>query len=90
MSNLIDFDNLDLNSTPNTLPDSMPTELTTKEEINSPIKTKQSIKIINSIKTEICIQLFLNKILIIITQLGRIGSMVNYLFLCFPPSPLKN
>lgn len=38
---------------------------------------KQSSKVINDIKTEVVLQPFADRILILITQLGKVGNLVR-------------
>lgn len=74
MSSLLDFDKLDLASTPNTLPADLnrppPAAL-------SPIPTAQLARVIQGVHTELLVQVFGDRIFVVITQLGRIGALVS-------------
>ena len=43
----------------------------------SPIKSYQYAKVLNGLPTELLVQIFDDRILIILTQMGKIGSLVS-------------
>ncbi|SCV70940.1 BQ2448_3702 [Microbotryum intermedium] len=76
--------NLDLASTPNTLPASTSAPPTSAQPSSSSssssiIPTWQSSFAIEQIPTEILVQVFTDRVMIVVTQLGRIGSLVRSL-----------
>ncbi|KDE09133.1 hypothetical protein MVLG_00847 [Microbotryum lychnidis-dioicae p1A1 Lamole] len=84
MSSLLDLANLELASTPNTLPPSdcasSAQPSSSPSSSSSPpsvIPTWQSSFAIEQIPTEILVQVFTDRVMIIVTQLGRIGSLLQ-------------
>lgn len=73
MASLLDMANLDLSSNPNQLPPS----LQAPPSLPSPIPTAQLARTIQGQHTELLIQVFRDRIFVVITQLGRIGALVS-------------
>ncbi|GAA6004910.1 hypothetical protein JCM10207_008449 [Rhodosporidiobolus poonsookiae] len=80
MSALVDTDNLDLASTPGALPPSDPLPPPPRP---SAIPTAQRARIVNGVQTDVLVQSFADRILVLVTQLGRIGCMIQV----SPPPP---
>ncbi|GAA5822063.1 hypothetical protein JCM11251_004844 [Rhodosporidiobolus azoricus] len=81
MAGLIDEANLDLASTPG-LPPPVPS-VAPPPPPPSVIPTAQRARIINGVHTDVLVQSFADRILVIVTQLGRIGCMIQV----SPPPP---
>lgn len=78
MSALLDSANLDLASTPG-LPPVAPVAPAAHAAPPPPaaIPTAQQARVLNGTHTEVFIQVYADRILVIVTQLGRIGCMVS-------------
>ncbi|GAA5889658.1 hypothetical protein JCM8208_001089 [Rhodotorula glutinis] len=87
MSVLVDTANLDLASTPNQAPP--PEHLASAAPPPRPqphaIPTAQRARKVNGIHTDVVLQVFQDRVLVIVTQLGRIGAMIQ---VTAPPSAL--
>lgn len=77
MASLIDDANLDLASTPGLPPVAAIAEA---QQSSAPppsaIPTAQRARTVNGVHTEVLVQVYADRILVIVTQLGRIGCMV--------------
>ncbi|KAK4694306.1 hypothetical protein P7C70_g8756, partial [Phenoliferia sp. Uapishka_3] len=80
MSSLLDLANLDLASTPGMPP---PAQATPPAAATSPIATAQRARLINNLHTEVLVQSYSDRVLVLITQLGRIGCLLQV----NPPPP---
>ncbi|GAA5866404.1 hypothetical protein JCM3774_004668 [Rhodotorula dairenensis] len=78
MSALLDSANLDLASTPG-LPPVAPVAAAPHPAPPPPsaIPTAQRARVLNGIPTEVFVQVYADRILVIVTQLGRIGCMIQ-------------
>lgn len=85
MSALVDLANLDLASTPNHLPPPPPPPAAPP----AAIPTAQRARTLDGIHTDVVVQLFHDRVLVLVTQLGRIGAMVCGLVALSPSSPLS-
>lgn len=77
MSALLDFDKLDLASEPSTLPPSAFGDA--PDYSASPIPTAQLARTIRGQHTELLLQVYGDRIFLLLTQLGRIGALVSLL-----------
>ncbi|GAA5918509.1 hypothetical protein JCM6882_001360 [Rhodosporidiobolus microsporus] len=82
MSGLIDEANLDLASTPG-LPPPVSSAAPPPPPPPSVIPTAQRARIVNGVHTDVLVQSFADRILVVVTQLGRIGCMIQV----SPPPP---
>ncbi|GAA5950786.1 hypothetical protein JCM21900_002017 [Sporobolomyces salmonicolor] len=73
MSALLDVANLEPDQLAPSRPPSLP----------SAIPTAQRVRIVNGIQTDVLVQSFADRILVLVTQLGRIGCMIQV----SPPPP---
>ncbi|POY74139.1 hypothetical protein BMF94_2951 [Rhodotorula taiwanensis] len=84
MASLIDDANLDLASTPGLPPVAAIAEA---QQPSAPppsaIPTAQRARTVNGVHTEVLVQVYADRILVIVTQLGRIGCMIQV----SPPPP---
>ncbi|GAA5923493.1 hypothetical protein JCM3775_000405 [Rhodotorula graminis] len=88
MSALVDTANLDLASTPNQQPPLDPSASAPPPRAQPPpqaIPTAQRARKVNGIHTDVVVQIFQDRVLVIVTQLGRIGAMIQ---VTAPPSAL--
>lgn len=85
MTSLLDFTNLNLGR--EAQPEPTPST-STPSESQSPIQTRHATKLLNNIPTEILVQAYSDRIFILITQLGRIGSLVRSHLFTSPPQGL--
>ncbi|GAA5986609.1 hypothetical protein JCM10908_003822 [Rhodotorula pacifica] len=78
MSALLDSANLDLASTPG-LPPVAPVAASSYQAPPPPaaIPTAQQARVLNGVHTEVLVQVYADRILVIVTQLGRIGCMIQ-------------
>lgn len=76
MVSLLDIANLDLASTPGQLP---PTAELGPPVPPAAIPTAQAARIIQGQHTEVFVQAFGDRVLVLVTQMGRIGCMVSSL-----------
>ncbi|KAK4055702.1 hypothetical protein OIV83_000248 [Microbotryomycetes sp. JL201] len=81
MSALLDTSNLDLSSTPNTLPPSLEQGRLQPNGHSAAapaaVRTAQRARVIDGNHTEVIVQAFVDRVLVVITQLGRIGCMLQ-------------
>lgn len=73
MASLLDIANLDLASTPGQLPPAAQPA----PAPSSAIPTAQAARIIQGQHTEVLVQAFGDRVLVLVTQVGRIGCMVS-------------
>ncbi|KAK4056583.1 hypothetical protein OIO90_002431 [Microbotryomycetes sp. JL221] len=86
MSTLLDISKLDLASTPNTLPPALQPEAQQQEQQQASPLVVRSAKLARAIDgqhTEVVVQEFVDRLMVIVTQLGRIGSLIQV----NPPPP---
>ena len=78
MSALLDTANLDLASTPG-LPPVAPGAPSSSHAPPPPaaIPTAQQARVLDGVHTEVFVQIYADRILVIVTQLGRIGCLVS-------------
>jgi hypothetical protein len=91
MSALLDSANLDLASTPG-LPPVAPVAPAPSHAPPPPaaIPTAQQARVLDGVHTEVFVQIYADRILVIVTQLGRIGCLVSAgvgLLVPHPPPP---
>jgi hypothetical protein len=67
MTSLVDYSNLEQQRK----------AVTTTDSPIEGVPTAQRVRLINSIQTELLVQSFKDRILVILTQLGRIGCLVR-------------
>ncbi|KAL8277953.1 hypothetical protein RQP46_009585 [Phenoliferia psychrophenolica] len=79
MSSLLDLANLDLASTPGVAP---PTPEAPKPP-TGPIPTAQRARVVGGLHTEVLVQAYADRIFVLVTQLGRIGCLIQV----NPPPP---
>ncbi|GAA5971798.1 hypothetical protein JCM11641_001517 [Rhodosporidiobolus odoratus] len=82
MSALLDEANLDLASTPG-LPPPAEAPPPPPPQLPSAIPTAQRARLINGVHTDVMLQNFADRIFVVVTQLGRIGCMIQI----SPPPP---
>lgn len=77
-SSLLDIANLDLASTPNTLPPKIAeASAETGSAVQNAILTRQRARVVRDVHTEVFVQSFADRVLVLVTQLGRIGCLVR-------------
>ncbi|BGP15061.1 hypothetical protein JCM10213_002795 [Rhodosporidiobolus nylandii] len=84
MAGLVDEANLDLASTPG-LPPPVPAVVAPPPPPPAAIPTAQRARLIHGVHTDVLVQSFADRILVLVTQLGRIGCMIQ---VSPPPSTL--
>ncbi|BGP39067.1 hypothetical protein JCM10449v2_003005 [Rhodotorula kratochvilovae] len=87
MSALLDAANLDLASTPNLPPPSAAAPPPPRAAQPPAIPTAQRARRINGVQTDVLVQLYADRVLVLVTQLGRIGCMIQ---VTPPPSALPS
>lgn len=75
MSALLGLANLDLASTPGAAP--KPASASTRPTLPPVIPTAQRARSINGQQTDVLVQLFADRVIVVVTQMGRIGCMVR-------------
>ncbi|GAA6005475.1 uncharacterized protein JCM10292_007361 [Rhodotorula paludigena] len=86
MSALVDSANFDLASTPNQLPPAAPPRPAPAPPQQA-IPTAQRARRIHGVQTDVLVQVYADRVLVIVTQLGRIGCMIQ---VTPPPSALPS
>ncbi|BGO90720.1 hypothetical protein JCM10020v2_002363 [Rhodotorula toruloides] len=84
MSTLLDLANLDLASTPGATP--KPSSAPAPSALPPVIPTAQRARSINGQQTDVLVQLFADRVVVVVTQMGRIGCMIQ---VSPPPSSLS-
>ncbi|BGP23838.1 hypothetical protein Rt10032_c05g2444 [Rhodotorula toruloides] len=75
MSALLDIANLDIASTPGAAP--KPSAAPAPSALPSVIPTAQRARSINGQHTDVLVQLFADRVVVVVTQMGRIGCMIQ-------------